>query len=214
MTDPILITKNLTKSFESRGNPCLSGIDLSFTKGQLISITGASGSGKSTLLHILGTLEMPTSGELYLLGYKAEPSAYRFLRSQIAFVFQSFHLLEYDTVIDNLYLPIYIANGKIDKELQLRADLLLDRLGLLDRKKSPVFELSGGEKKRIALIRALLRKEIPFLFADEPTSNLDAGFRKEVISLLVEQAEQGTLVITATHDEKLTEAAHYNKFLA
>ena len=200
----MLVAKNIHKNYESI--QVLRGVDIGVQQGEMVSIIGASGAGKSTLLHILGTLDKPDNGEIFinnepthLLSGKALAS---FRNKHIGFVFQFHHLLPEFNAIENVCIPGWIA-GKKKNELVNDATILLERLGLKNRGENKPNQLSGGEQQRVAVARALINKP-KIIFADEPTGNLDSYHAKELHKLFVELSEEfkQTFVIV-THNEEL-----------
>lgn len=207
----LLIAKNITKIYQ-RGSEKVKALEnVSFTvnSGEFIAITGPSGSGKTTLLHILGCLDKPTSGEV-LIDYKPvsnmnERELNNIRRQKIGFVFQQFYLLPELNVIENVKLPLLFSGNpkKIDEEY---IDIILDNLGILNRKKHKPKELSGGEMQRVAIARALVNKP-EFILADEPTANLDSGNSVKIFELFKKLIETGITVIVVTHNNELAEIA-------
>ncbi len=204
---------HLTKEFP--GPPkslVLKNISLQVPSGEALAIMGKSGSGKSTLLHILGTLETASSGTVSLQGQplKHLPLAI-WRRLHIGFVFQSFHLLEDYTVLDNVLMPARIAKQNASKTKGLS---LLDKVGLADSAYKLAKHLSGGEKQRVALVRALCN-DPELILADEPSGNLDKKTSETIHSLLLNlvETERKTLVIV-THDHDLAKLCHRTLILA
>lgn len=204
---PILQATQLHKSFY---NPTainiLKGIDLTVLPGDSIAIMGRSGEGKSTLLQILGTLESPCSGKLEICGEPVTKlNKSRIRNKNIAFVFQSFHLLDDYTVLDNVLMPARIARKKISKGSQSyeRALSLLERVGLSKRSHFNTKLLSGGEKQRVAIARALCND--PYLIlADEPSGNLDKQTSEIIHGLLLDFVKQDNKsIVVVTHDQNL-----------
>lgn len=187
----------------------LDGITLDIAKGSFAVIMGPSGSGKSTLLHLIGGLDRPTSGELLvdgrLIGQMADDQVTLFRRNKIGFVFQFFNLLPTLTALENVALPL-VLDGRSRFEAEQRAQTLLEKVGLAQRKKHLPEELSGGEIQRTAMARALAF-DPPILLADEPTGNLDSKNGTAILSLLQQISKQdGCTVVMVTHSE---EAAGY-----
>ena len=186
----------------------LKGIDLAIEEGSFYAIIGRSGSGKSTLLHILGGLDRPTSGHVYLEGRElsafSDREAAVFRRRRIGFVFQSFNLLPEYTVMDNIRLPLYLDQRKMDREYE---NMILKKLRLIGKEKSYPSQLSGGEAQRAAVARALITKPA-IVLADEPTGNLDAKSAEEVLWLLKETCRvfHQTLILV-THDLQIAREA-------
>lgn len=184
----------------------LKGVDIEVKKGEMVSIVGSSGAGKSTLLHILGTLDRPDSGSIWLNDQsidhlKGEKLA-TFRNQHIGFVFQFHHLLPEFSALENICIPGWIA-GKSKKDVRNRALELLSLLGLSDRAEHKPNQLSGGEQQRVAVARALINQP-DIIFADEPTGNLDSTNARELHKLfgtLRDQFNQTFLIVT--HNEEL-----------
>lgn len=186
----------------------LKGVDLSIQKGEVVSITGASGAGKSTVLHMLGTLDKPDSGTIRLNNQPIEhlkgKALAHFRNQSIGFIFQFHHLLPEFSALENVCIPGWIS-GQSTSKLQSRALMLLDRLGLSDRKDHRPGQLSGGEQQRVAVARALIN-EPAIVLADEPTGNLDSKHAHQLHSLFLElsrETQQTFLIVT--HNETLAE---------
>jgi lipoprotein-releasing system ATP-binding protein len=200
----MLKAKGINKAY---GNlPILKGVDFEVAKGEIVSIIGASGAGKSTLLHILGTLDKPDSGTVELNGTKVSQLSGELLsvfRNQnIGFVFQFHHLLPEFTALENICIPAFIAK-KSRKEAEIRAQELLDLLGLKDRASHKPNQLSGGEQQRIAVARALIN-DPAIILADEPSGNLDSGNAQSLHQFFITLRDnfKQTFVIV-THNEGL-----------
>jgi lipoprotein-releasing system ATP-binding protein len=202
--------RNLRKSFELGGRviEVLRGVELSIAAGEMVAVLGSSGVGKSTFLHVLGTLDMPTSGAvLYDHSDVTRWSAAQlasFRNRTIGFVFQFHHLLPEFTAEENCAMPALIS-GVPRPEAQERARKLLDRVGLSHRLEHRPGELSGGEQQRVALARALIM-EPRVLLADEPTGNLDTQTAAEIHGLTVElNKERGMTMVVVTHNADLAD---------
>lgn len=203
----ILEAKDLYKSFH-HPSPLhvLRGLSLQVQAGEKVAIMGKSGEGKSTLLHILGSLEKATSGTIALCGNEYHTSDLAELRcGRIGFVFQSFNLLEEYTALENVLMPAKIARKNISKgsPAHTRALSLLEWVGLSSRAHFPAKLLSGGEKQRTAIARALMN-DPSLLLADEPSGNLDSSTSQAIYDLLLSCTEkQGKALIVVTHDPAL-----------
>jgi putative ABC transport system ATP-binding protein len=202
----VLTAKGIGKSVKSGASDLviLREIDLDVTRGEAVAVVGASGSGKSTLLAILAGLDTPTSGEVALDGANLtsldEDARARLRAMNVGFVFQSFQLLASLTALENVMLPLELAN---DADAEARAKDILKRVGLGERLHHYPRHLSGGEQQRVALARAFVVRP-KLLLADEPTGSLDADSGAEVITLLFEMnREFGTTLVLVTHDEGL-----------
>ncbi|MDB6129079.1 MAG: lolD 1 [Verrucomicrobiales bacterium] len=185
----------------------LAGISLNVSKGESLAILGPSGSGKSTLLNIIGTLEIPTSGKVLLDGEDLalfKPNALAQLRNRkLGFVFQAHHLLPQCSVYENVLVPTLASNHTDNKTCEERAKQLLHRVGLGHRLLHFPSQLSGGEKQRVAVVRALINKP-EVLLADEPTGALDRTSAEQLGDLLAEiNRQDGVTVITVTHSQEL-----------
>lgn len=195
----ILQAQGMTKSFfQPQKTEIFSGVNLQIYKGQSIAITGRSGEGKTTLLHTLSTLETASSGSLFIQGQKVTPSNSEQIRKKsIGFVFQSYNLLEDFTLLENVLMPSLIHRKALDRKLGLE---LLEQVGLVHRADFPVKWLSGGEKQRGAIARAICNQPV-LIFADEPSGNLDSENAKMISDLLVSIVKKGqTSLVLATHD--------------
>lgn len=191
--------ENLHKSFGDLH--VLKGIDLNIDKGEIVAIVGPSGSGKSTVLRCMNLLEEPTDGKIIFEGENITDKKVNIdkIRQNIGMVFQNFNLFPHMTVLDNITLaPTKIK--KISKEqANEKAEILLDRVGLLDKKDAYPAQLSGGQKQRIAIARALAMEPDMMLF-DEPTSALDPEMVKEVLEVIKELADEGMTMAIVTHE--------------
>ena len=196
--------KGVTKSFGSL--QVLKGIDLRIEKGEIVSIVGPSGAGKTTLLQILGTLDKPDSGSVVVDGIETSTLSTNklseFRNRHLGFVFQFHQLLPEFTAIENIMIPAYIAGMK-PKETRSRAEELLAFMGLSDRATHKPNELSGGEKQRVAVARALMNNPAVIL-ADEPSGSLDSKNKEELHKLFFELRDKfGQTFVIVTHDETL-----------
>ena len=196
--------KDIKKSFGSL--QVLKGIDLSIKKGEIVSIVGPSGAGKTTLLQIIGTLDRPDSGSVYVdsvdVTQLSQKKLSDFRNHHIGFVFQFHQLLPEFTAIENIMIPAYIA-GVSTKDARKRAEELLQFMGLSDRAKHKPNELSGGEKQRVAVARALINNP-DVILADEPSGSLDSKNKEELHQLFFDLRDKfGQTFVIVTHDEQL-----------
>jgi lipoprotein-releasing system ATP-binding protein len=186
----------------------LKGVDVDIAKGEIVSISGPSGSGKSTLLHILGTLDEPGKGDVFLQGrkineLKGKPLA-SFRNKHIGFVFQFHHLLPEFTALENVCIPAWIAGTK-KKEVEERAKTLLHTLGVGERMEHKPNAMSGGEQQRVAVARALINNP-DIIFADEPTGNLDSANARELHQLFFDLRNKfNQTFLIVTHNEELAQ---------
>ncbi|MBK8737183.1 MAG: ABC transporter ATP-binding protein [Saprospiraceae bacterium] len=198
--------KNITKSFQNIA--VLRGVSLDLAERSLTSIVGSSGAGKSTLLHVLGTLDKPDQGSIFLAGVDVTKLNSKqladFRNKEIGFIFQFHHLLPEFSALENVSLPGLIAK-KDERQVQTKARELLSILGMSERFDHKPSQLSGGEQQRVAIARALINSP-KILFADEPTGNLDQKNANEVFELLLMlRREFGLTMVIVTHDLSLAD---------
>ena len=210
---PLLRVKNLSKTYSIPDGrlQVLQEVDLQVQRGEFIAITGPSGSGKTTLLSLLGALDSPDSGEIWLedraVNLLRGTAAADFRRDQVGFVFQLFYLLPNLTALENVMAPLLPYRRKLSFDLKKRAQQLLERVGLADRQGYPPARLSGGEQQRVAIARALINRP-KIVLADEPTGNLDPKTGAEVLEVLRELQRTGNqTLIMVTHDPQLAALA-------
>lgn len=205
----LLSVNNLKKVYTSRLGgtqvKALSSVSFTVEKGEFVAIMGESGSGKTTLLNILAGLDKPTGGEVFLnmrnivtLGEK-EMSAFR--RDNLGFVFQDFNLLDTFSAQDNIFLPLVLA-GKKYGEMKNRLDPIAQKLGITDILQKYPYEISGGQKQRTAIARAIITQP-QLILADEPTGALDSHTGREVLGMLQQLHEEGHTVVLITHDNSI-----------
>ena len=188
----------------------LRGVSFSIEKGEFVSIMGPSGSGKSTLMNIVGCLDTPTKGTYLLnqknVGHLDEEQLAGIRNQEIGFIFQQFHLLPRCTALENVALPLKYASVKRTGQL-LRAEEVLNKVGLNDRLHHKPNELSGGQQQRVAIARALVNSP-SIIFADEPTGNLDSKTGKEVLEIFKELNENGQTIVVITHERDIAKQSH------
>jgi putative ABC transport system ATP-binding protein len=209
--DPILRTRALRREY-GRGDGLIravDGIDLDIAQGETVAVMGPSGCGKSTLLHLLGGLDRPSGGELWVHGKRIEQLSERALaelrRREVGFIFQAFHLMEELTAQENVELPALLA-GRSPRAARRRACDLLDQVGLGDRAGHLPSALSGGQRQRVAIARALANEPV-LVLADEPTGNLDSAATLDVLRLFEQLHTAGQTLVIVTHDERIAATA-------
>jgi len=204
MSTPVCLMENITKSFRvgDQDLHVLKGVNLRIEQGEFTTIMGTSGSGKSTLMNLMGCLDVPPSGRFLLAGrdvMQLNDDELSELRNEhIGFVFQSFYLLPYATVLENVLVPTLYREKKKDR-VRERAAELLKLVGLEERMKFRPTQLSGGEQQRVAICRALIN-DPELLLADEPTGQLDSRTAEEIMGVLTRTNERGKTVVVITHD--------------
>ncbi len=199
----ILRLENVTKIYKPNIR-ALNGVSFSVQKGEFIFLTGPSGAGKSTLLNLIFRAERPTSGEIYFDGRPLSSYSKReipLLRRQIGFVFQDFKLLPHRTIFENVAIPLEVL-GMAEGEIRRRVLIVLEQVGLAGKEQQLVDQLSGGEKQRVCLARAVINHP-PILLADEPTGNLDSKRTEEVMEIFENLNAQGTTILLDTYDQSL-----------
>jgi len=204
----IVEVKNLVKKFPV-GNgffTALNGVNLQFSEGEFAGLVGPSGSGKTTLLNIIGTLDVPTEGEVVVLsksvGKLSLKQAAQLRKEELGFIFQNYNLLPVYTVFENVEFPLLLLNMNSDERKE-RVMETLKWLGLTDKVKSRPAQLSGGECQRVAIARAMVKRP-SLVLADEPTANLDSANSHNILQMMKKlNSELNTSFIFATHDEKV-----------
>ena len=185
------------------------GVDLDVAPGETLAVMGPSGCGKSTLLHLLGGLDRPSAGEIWLAGQRVdqltEKALARLRRDAVGFVFQAFHLMDELTAVENVELPALLA-GRSPRAARRLAAELLERVGLADRATFLPAALSGGQRQRVAIARALANEPVVVL-ADEPTGNLDSAAALELLRLFESLHAAGQTLIIVTHDSRIAATA-------
>jgi putative ABC transport system ATP-binding protein len=208
----VVTTVNLVKDYRLGEVvvPALQGVNIEIEKGDFVAVLGPSGSGKTTLLNVIGALDRPTKGRVYVDGEDltalSEKDLTRLRRNKIGFVFQFYNLIPVLTAFENVELPMIIS-GVSKQEAAQRAEKLLESVGLSNRARHRPDELSGGEQQRVAIARALTNRPSVVL-ADEPTGDLDTATGQQVLTMLLEMSKQeNTTVVVATHDPAVVEMA-------
>ncbi|HQV22549.1 MAG TPA: lipoprotein-releasing ABC transporter ATP-binding protein LolD [Agitococcus sp.] len=213
MSNPVLQAQALVKTFNEglQAVEVLKNVSLSIERGEFVAIVGSSGSGKSTLLHILGGLDVPSSGSVSVLGQPLsslnETKRGELRNQHLGFVYQFHHLLAEFTALENVCMPLLLRQSCSVKEAEIAAIDILQKVGLGHRLQHKPAELSGGERQRVALARALVTKP-DVVLADEPTGNLDHETATEIQQLLQTlKKELGMSLIIVTHDRDLAQSA-------
>ena len=213
MSDVAVRLRGITKTYATGAVEvhALRGVDLDIVAREFVAIVGPSGSGKSTLMHVLGCLDVPTTGTYELAGRDVadldEDDLAIVRNEQIGFVFQQFHLLPTLTAARNVELPLVYAGVPRDERIE-RARAALSHVGLADRVEHRPSELSGGQQQRVAVARALVT-EPAMILADEPTGNLDSASTRDVLGLLDDLHASGRTIVMITHEDEV--AAHANR---
>lgn len=188
----------------------LKNINVDIKNGEFVSITGPSGSGKSTLMHILGCLDRPTSGQIFLedkeISTLSANQLAKIRNEKIGFIFQAFNLLNRTSALENVELPLIYAGVSGGKRKQMAKERLI-QVGLEDRMDHKPNQLSGGQQQRVAIARALVNNP-KIIMADEPTGNLDSKSGKEIMKMMHDLHTQGHTIILVTHDLNLAKEAH------
>jgi putative ABC transport system ATP-binding protein len=210
-TEPVVRARNLRRDFGSGEGlvRAVDGVDLDVMRGETVAVMGPSGCGKSTLLHLLGGLDRPGAGELWLADQRIDQMSERELARlrcrDVGFVFQAFQLMDELTVLENVELPVLLAGGS-PGAARRRAAQLLDQVGLTNRSRYLPAALSGGQLQRVAIARALANEPMVVL-ADEPTGNLDSAATTGVLRLLESLRATGLTLVIVTHDERVAATA-------
>lgn len=206
MSSTVISLKKISKRYVMGDETiftALNNIDLEIVKGEYVAIIGQSGSGKSTLMHVIGLLDKPTDGTVLIEGKdisKLNDDETSTLRSEfVGFVFQQFNLINKLTIKENIMLPVGYARRKFDYDPEERADYLMERFGILDKKDSFPNKISGGQQQRVAIARALIMNP-KLVLADEPTGNLDTKTGDEIMELFGELNKEGITILIVTHE--------------
>jgi lipoprotein-releasing system ATP-binding protein len=215
---PVLKVRGIYKSYQKDRVevPVLRGVDLDILPGEITALVGRSGSGKSTLMHLMATLDQPDQGEIWYSGKRIDNASRRerdtFRNRDIGVIFQFYHLLPELSALENVLAPAMIGQStwsyfRNRKESRIRAEAMLDRVGLLHRATHKPSEMSGGEMQRAAIARALMTKP-SVLLADEPTGNLDTETGLQILKLLRGlNADDGLTIVMITHDDSIAAGA-------
>jgi ABC-type lipoprotein export system ATPase subunit len=204
---PVLQARGVRKEYGTGAGRvrAVDGVDLEVAPGETVAVMGPSGCGKSTLLHLLGGLDRPTDGEVWLAGRRVDRMGERALarrrRDDVGFVFQAFHLMDELTAVENVELPALLG-GQSPRAARRRATELLERVGLAERASFLPSTLSGGQRQRVAIARALSNEPLVVL-ADEPTGNLDSAATVDVLRLFDALHDDGQTLVVVTHDERI-----------
>ncbi len=209
MQSPVLHLENVRKSYISGEEELevLHGIDLTLQRGEFSALIGPSGSGKSTLLNLIGLLDRPSTGKLFINGEETsqlpEAAITRLRGQRIGFVFQHHLLIPAFTALENVMMPLLVDRGRPDAAMRVRAAELLEEVGLADRQNHLASKLSGGQQQRVAIARALAMNP-SLVLADEPTGNLDTHTADDIFALLREvNVREQTTFLVVTHDPRL-----------
>lgn len=215
MNNKVIELKNVNKIYKTKAEEIhiLKNVNLSFSKGNFVSIQGKSGSGKTTLLNILGLLDVPTNGDMLIddkiINYKDEKIKNKIRNEKMGFVFQFHYLLNEFTALENVMMPALINKKFNKKEVREKAMELLELVGLSERVKHKPLELSGGEKQRVAIARSMIN-DPEIILADEPTGNLDTETSLVINNLFKKiNEEKKQLIIIVTHSLELANLAEY-----
>ncbi|MFA6512528.1 MAG: ABC transporter ATP-binding protein [Patescibacteria group bacterium] len=211
MGKPIIEVSDLSKVYKTDDmeTVVLSGINLKIDKGEFVAIMGPSGSGKSTLMHILGALDLPTTGSYILdgqtVGKLSDDELADIRNKKIGFIFQAYNLLPRTSALDNVKVPMDLA-GVSDSEQQEKAVKFLELVGLADRMNNPPNKLSGGQQQRVAIARALVM-DPAILLADEPTGNIATTQAEEIMTIFQKLNDEGHTIVMITHESDIAEHA-------
>ncbi|HXB46444.1 MAG TPA: ABC transporter ATP-binding protein [Streptosporangiaceae bacterium] len=211
MNQSMLRARGLRKEYGREASlvRAVDGVDVDVPAGETLAVMGPSGCGKSTLLHLLGGLDRPSAGEIWLAGERIDQMSERGMaalrRDAVGFVFQAFHLMDELTAVENIELPALLA-GRSPRAARRRAAELLDQVGLADRARHLPSQLSGGQRQRVAIARALANSPLVVL-ADEPTGNLDSEATLDVLRLFESLHEDGQTLVIVTHDARIAATA-------
>ncbi len=206
--DPLISLFDVVKEYDKGTVKALNGINLDIFEGEFVSIIGPSGSGKSTLLNMLGALDKPTRGKIFIDGIDLvkEKDLSEFRQEKIGFVFQLHNLIPNLSVFDNVQIPL-LPTGMSNKEMKERASEIIRAVGLEDKKKQRPNKLSGGQRQRVAIARALVNNP-SIILADEPTGSLDSKTGEMILNLLMEMHERyNVTLIIVTHDNDVAALA-------
>jgi len=211
MSSTVINLQKVTKKYVMGGDTifyALKDVDVEIKEGEYAAIVGPSGSGKSTLMHIIGLLDKPTEGKVIIDGRDIstlDDDATSTLRSEfVGFVFQQFNLINKLTIEENILLPVGYARRKFDYDPKERADYLMKRFGIYEKRASFPNKISGGQQQRVAIARALIMNP-KLILADEPTGNLDTKTGDEIMALFEELNKEGITILVVTHEPDIAE---------
>ncbi|MDR0454896.1 MAG: ABC transporter ATP-binding protein [Deferribacteraceae bacterium] len=213
---PLIKLVNITKRYGSEDAPfVLKGIDMEIASNDFVALRGVSGSGKTTLMNIIGLLDNPTAGNYYFNGddiSDMNDDSLSVLRNKrVGFIFQSFYLIPYLNVVDNVLLPRFYSGEHMGAEKE-RAVMLLDEFGMADKCKSKPSELSGGQQQRVAIARAMINNP-DLILADEPTGQLDSATSQTIMEYIAKLPGKGRAVLLVTHDAQTAGFAHRTVYI-
>lgn len=206
----MITTQNLSKVFQTKEieTQALDNINLNIEKGEFVSIMGPSGCGKSTLLNLIGLLDQPSSGDIFIDGINVagmeDKEMAKFRNQKMGFIFQSFHLIPALNIIDNVELPLLYRKNVPAAERKAKATAVLEKVGLSHRMKHFPAQLSGGQCQRVAIARAIIGNPA-IILADEPTGNLDSKTGNEIMEILHQLNREGTTIMMVTHDRNIAQ---------
>lgn len=206
----MITTQNLSKVFQTKEieTQALDNINLNIEKGEFVSIMGPSGCGKSTLLNLIGLLDQPSSGDIFIDGINVagmeDKEMAKFRNQKLGFIFQSFHLIPALNIIDNVELPLLYRKNVPAAERKAKATAVLEKVGLSHRMKHFPAQLSGGQCQRVAIARAIIGNPA-IILADEPTGNLDSKTGNEIMEILHQLNREGTTIMMVTHDRNIAQ---------
>lgn len=214
MVAPILEVKNVSKIYQLEGVTvkALDGVSLKIKRGEFAAIIGPSGSGKSTLMHLIGALDTPTSGQIFIgskeIGHLSQAQLAQIRNRKIGFVFQQFNLLPKTSAIHNVEIPLIYAGMSNDEEREQKSIAMLEKVGLGDKLQNHPNQMSGGQQQRVAIARALINHP-SIILADEPTGNLDTKTGDQIMAILRQLNREGNTIVVVTHERDIAKQAKH-----